>query len=86
MKAKQITFHRKKNLAYYDISAKSNYNFEKPFLYLTRKLTGDSTLEFAEAPAMAPPELTLTMEQIAQQQRELEEAAAMPLPDDDDDL
>lgn len=29
VKAKQITFHRKKNLQYYDISAKSNYNFEK---------------------------------------------------------
>ena len=25
VKAKQITFHRKKNLQYYDISAKSNY-------------------------------------------------------------
>lgn len=25
---------------YYDISAKSNYNFEKPFLWLARKLTG----------------------------------------------
>ena len=32
VKAKAITFHRKKNLQYYDISAKSNYNFEKPFL------------------------------------------------------
>ena len=40
MKAKQITFHRKKNLQYYDISAKSNYNFEKPFLWLARKLCG----------------------------------------------
>ena len=29
VKAKMINFHRKKNLAYYDISAKSNYNFEK---------------------------------------------------------
>ena len=38
VKAKQITFHRKKNLQYYDISAKSNYNFEKPFLWLARKL------------------------------------------------
>ena len=27
---------RKKNLQYYDISAKSNYNFEKPFLWLAR--------------------------------------------------
>lgn len=39
VKAKAITFHRKKNLQYYDISAKSNYNFEKPFLFLARKLT-----------------------------------------------
>ena len=40
VKAKQVTFHRKKNLQYYEISAKSNYNFEKPFLYLARKLAG----------------------------------------------
>jgi GTPase SAR1 family protein len=40
VKAKQVTFHRKKNLQYYEISAKSNFNFEKPFLYLARKLTG----------------------------------------------
>ncbi|KAJ3055680.1 GTP-binding nuclear protein gsp1/Ran [Rhizophlyctis rosea] len=40
VKAKNITFHRKKNLQYYDISAKSNYNFEKPFLWLARKLIG----------------------------------------------
>lgn len=44
MKAKTITFHRKKNLQYYDISAKSNYNFEKPFLWLARKLVGNNAL------------------------------------------
>jgi hypothetical protein len=44
VKAKQITFHRKKNLQYYDISARSNYNFEKPFLWLARKLVGCATL------------------------------------------
>jgi GTP-binding nuclear protein Ran len=44
---------------YYEISAKSNYNFEKPFLYLARKLTMDPTLEFVEAPAMPPPVLTI---------------------------
>ncbi|CAL5434534.1 unnamed protein product [Camellia sinensis] len=42
VKAKQVTFHRKKNLQYYEISAKSNYNVEKPFLYLARKLAGDA--------------------------------------------
>lgn len=40
VKPKQITFHRRKNLQYYDVSAKSNYNFEKPFLYLIRKVSG----------------------------------------------
>jgi hypothetical protein len=44
VKPREITFHRKKNLQYYDISAKSNYNFEKPFLYLARKLIGCSSI------------------------------------------
>merc|ERR1711869_7406 len=57
VKSKQITFHRKKNLQYYDISAKSNYNFEKPFLFLARKLVGNQSLEFVAAPALAPPEV-----------------------------
>jgi GTP-binding nuclear protein Ran len=61
VKAKAITFHRKKNLQYYDISAKSNYNFEKPFLWLARKLIGNSNLEFVAAPALAPPEVTIDM-------------------------
>jgi len=33
---------------YYDISAKSNYNFEKPFLYLAKKLTGHDDLVFSK--------------------------------------
>ena len=40
IKAKQVTFHRKKSLQYYEVSATSNYNFEKPFLYLAKKLVG----------------------------------------------
>ncbi|KAI3979132.1 hypothetical protein MKX01_016957 [Papaver californicum] len=62
VKAKQVTFHRKKNLQYYEISAKSNYNFEKPFLYLARKLAGDANLHFVESPALAPPEVSIDME------------------------
>ena len=46
VKPRQITFHRKKNLQYYDVSAKSNYNFEKPFLWIARKLTGNNNLQF----------------------------------------
>lgn len=50
VKAKTITFHRKKNLQYYDISAKSNYNFEKPFLWLARKLVGNPQLVRCPSP------------------------------------
>lgn len=57
VKPKQVTFHRKKNLQYHEISAKSNYNFEKPFLYLARKLTGNQSLHFVEQVALAPPEV-----------------------------
>ena len=43
VKAKQLSFHRKKNLQYYEISAKINYNAEKPFLHLSRKLLGNAS-------------------------------------------
>jgi GTP-binding nuclear protein Ran len=85
VKAKMITFHRKKNLAYYDISAKSNYNFEKPFIYLARKLTGFNDLQFAGQTAMMPAEIQLTAEQIAQQEAELLAAERVALPADDGD-
>ncbi len=85
VKARMINFHRKKNLAYYDISAKSNYNFDKPFLYLARKLTRIADLVFTEAPAYLPPEVTISQEQLQQQEQELAQAAAVPLPADDDD-
>ncbi|CAG8516050.1 2069_t:CDS:2 [Diversispora eburnea] len=71
VKAKTITFHRKKNLQYYDISAKSNYNFEKPFLWL--------------AP-LAPPEVAVDPALMDQYNKELETAANQPLPEEDDDL
>ncbi|KAL2271186.1 hypothetical protein VTJ83DRAFT_557 [Remersonia thermophila] len=86
VKAKTITFHRKKNLQYYDISAKSNYNFEKPFLWLARKLVGNPSLEFVAAPALAPAEVTVDQNLLAQYEQEIQEAANAPLPDDDDDL
>jgi GTP-binding nuclear protein Ran len=84
VKAKSITFHRKKNLQYYDISAKSNYNFEKPFLWLARKLVGNPSLEFVASPALAPPEVTVDAELMNKYQQEMEQAAALPLPDEDD--
>lgn len=85
VKAKQITFHRKKNLQYYDISAKSNYNFEKPFLWLARKLSGQPALEFVAMPALQPPEAQVDEAAMAQAAYEMEQANQTALPDDDDD-
>ena len=84
VKAKTITFHRKKNLQYYDISAKSNYNFEKPFLWLGRKLVGNPQLEFVAAPALAPAEVAVNPDLLKQYEKEMLEAAEMPLPDEED--
>lgn len=88
VKAKTITFHRKKNLQYYDISAKSNYNFEKPFLWLARKLAGNPQLEFVAAPALAPPTAQVDEELLKKYHDEMVAASAMPLPgeEEDDDL
>jgi GTP-binding nuclear protein Ran len=84
VKPKHITFHRKKNLQYYDISAKSNYNFEKPFLWLARKLTGDSNLSFVEAPALNPAEVEIDMKTQAIMEQQLLDAQNVPLEDDDE--
>merc|ERR1711915_804058 len=58
VKAKTITFHRKKNLQYYDVSAKSNYQFEKPLVWLLRKMVNDNNLPLVEAPMLDPDVVT----------------------------
>lgn len=62
-----------------------NYNFEKPFIWITRKVAGNNSIEFVEAPALAPPEAEIDLALMEQYQRELASAAAVPLPDGDDD-
>ena len=88
VKAKQITFHRRHNLQYYDVSAKSNYQFEKPFLWLARRLSGDPNLVFVEAPALAAQEVVIPEDQLAELQQEQLAMEAMmnaPLPDEEDE-
>merc|ERR1712071_585163 len=86
VKAKSIVFHRKKKLQYYDISAKSNYNFEKPFLWLARKLIGDPNLELVAMPALQPPEVVMDPNWQEQIEGELQEAQHIALPEDDEDI
>ncbi|CAF0940956.1 unnamed protein product [Rotaria sordida] len=87
IKARSIVFHRQNNLQYYDISARSNYNFEKPFLWLARKLVGNPDLHFvAEIPVM-PPEIQIDQETIDYWKQNTEGPAIVAdLPDDDEDL
>ena len=68
------------------MSAKSNYNFEKPFLWLARKLIGNANVEFVSAPALAPPEVQIDPSMIANSEAELQAAMHQPLPEEDDDF
>lgn len=85
VKARLIQFHRKRNLQYYDISARSNYNFEKPFLWLARRLTNQASLIFTGEHAKAP-EISIDPSLVQQAERELQEAVNTAIEDDDDDL
>jgi GTP-binding nuclear protein Ran len=85
LKATQITYHRRRNIQYYDLSVKSNFNFEKPFLRLARDLTGQPDLtfvgNFARAPEIQmPTDKTATLEL----ERQLAEAQRISVCDDDD--
>jgi len=85
VKPKDIHFHRKKNLQYYDISAKSNYNYDKPFLYIARKLTGNMQLAFTEQPALMPAEVQVDQALMASYEQQLAETRKVALPDDNDE-
>jgi GTP-binding nuclear protein Ran len=84
VKPKQIVFHRRRGLQYYDISAKSNYNFEKPFLWLARRLANDPGLVFTEAPMLQREEFLMSEDQKRQLEEETARAMEGPLPDFDE--
>ncbi len=86
VKARQILFPRKHGIQYYDVSAKSNYQFEKPFLWLLKKMSGDPNLTLVEMPAIAPEEITMNPEQIKQLETEWNEAQNAPIDDNEEDI
>ena len=81
VKVKSIVFHRKRNLQYYEISAKSDImrNFH-------RKLIGDPNLEFVAMPALVPPEVTMDPQWQQKIEQDIKEAQETALPEDDEDL
>jgi GTP-binding nuclear protein Ran len=50
-----ITVHTNYDLQYYDISVKTCYNVNKPFLYLIRSLINDFDVELIDPPPTASP-------------------------------
>lgn len=85
VKARNMSYIRKKKLEYFDISAKSNYNFEKPFLHMARVLLDDPSLEFIEFPALHPPEINIDAETIERLETEAKQAREQSLPEHDQD-
>ena len=85
VKAKQILFPRKYGIQYYDISAKSNYQFEKPFLWLLKKLKGDPNLSLTEEVALKPEDFKMTEEIKKQLEEEYEEAQKAKFEDNEDE-
>lgn len=86
VKAKQILFARKVGIQYFDVSAKSNYQFEKPFLWILKKLTGDPNLALVEAPMLEPAEITIDPNQIREMEDEYEQAKNTNIEDLDEEI
>ena len=53
-------------------------------MWLARKLVGNPQLEFVASPALAPPEVQVDADLMQKYQQEMEQATALPLPDEDD--
>ena len=75
--------YNKRCVAYYPMCVKNNYNFEKPFLCLIRKICQDPTLDFVAPPFLAPVELQLSPQQVKQLEHEVKICASIPMPADE---
>ncbi|KAI5171161.1 GTP-binding nuclear protein Ran [Nematocida sp. LUAm3] len=82
VKPAQMKDRKSMKIAYFDISAKSNYNYDKPFLYLTKKLFGLPDLFFVANSQLLPPEATVDEQAMEQIQKEFEDAPTQALPMD----
>ena len=88
VKPKHIMFHRKKNLQYYDVSAKAHYNIMKPFLWLAKRLVNSPQLELVAEPSRCDPDVSASNQvktALDDMEKDLTMAANAPIPDDDDD-
>eukprot|EP01091_Cochliopodium_minus_P009141 TRINITY_DN2185_c0_g1_i1.p1 TRINITY_DN2185_c0_g1~~TRINITY_DN2185_c0_g1_i1.p1 ORF type:complete len:267 (+),score=67.56 TRINITY_DN2185_c0_g1_i1:46-846(+) len=84
VKPKQIDFPKRKNLPYFEISAKSNYNTENLFLEVSRLVIGvKNGVEFVERPLLCVPCTTVDLERANLFRKEYDEYVP-PIEDEDD--
>lgn len=79
VRAAEVTFHRKHNLHYSEVSAHTGYNMGQPTLFLARRLLGDSSLRLLTAPEVElaqAPQWTAGVGALAEATQALEQAAA----------
>ncbi|KAM0677861.1 GTP-binding nuclear protein gsp1/Ran [Binucleata daphniae] len=86
--ASRIRKYIPKECDYSDMSAKSNYNFDKPLLYMARQFTGNNNITFTTNINVAPADLVMDLEAQIQSNEiinEVKNATEAALPDDEDD-
>lgn len=76
-------FHRKQNLPYFEVSVKTGANVDKAWLSLVRRLTGDSSIEFAKPLSHQFGQLKSDEDDGSVNADDVKVAAAAPLPKED---
>ena len=85
VETKDITFHKGKFMQYCELSGRSGYQYEKPFLLLLRMLALNNTIELLSEPIPQPEEARLTEDEIKQVIEYEEIGEDAPLPEDNVD-
>ena len=85
VKDRNVKFQRRKNIPYIPISTKSNYNYEKPFVCIARKISNDKKLRLIEQPAIKPATSNFTPEEIRKLRQDEADASQTAIPDDGED-
>lgn len=73
-------FKRKFQVHYIEISARLNKNYEKPFLYLIKKLLNSRDIFFTEQVAKLPPDVDMDVDKQEFMKVQAKRAADIPLP------
>jgi GTP-binding nuclear protein Ran len=77
---KRVSFHKENQMEYFEISARTNYRFELPFLWLARKLMDDSGLEIVAPGTVLPPQVALDRDSMELYERELGDPSELQRP------